>query len=407
MAIEIRNITSEEQRAAYEIMAIVFGDSMTEQLYEDEALIAELDRYFAAFDGPVMAGTAASYSFEVTVPGGGRLPMAGVTNVGVVATHRRQGLLRQMMTVLMDQAVERGEPIAGLTASESSIYRRFGYGIAARQRRVELESGRGEFLVPPRSGGVVRMATEGEGAKVMPTIWDQVGAVRPGWVTRTELWWELQARDRETWRDGASCRRILIHEGAGGPDGYATYRMKNEWKDGLPQMQARIIELVALDPEVEAALWRFLLDLDLVIEVNANSVAVDLPIVHRLVEPRRFKLRRERDHLWLRLLDIRACLRARAYDESGTVVLEVHDGSRSGGGRFRLDASADGASCERTSESADLTLDVADLGAAYLGGTRVDHLAAAGLVDEHTPGAIASATRLLAWPLAPWCLNDF
>jgi predicted acetyltransferase len=408
VAIEIRTITTEQQRAAYEIMAIVFGDTMTDQLHDDEALVAELDRYFAAFDGPLIAGTAAAYSFEVTVPGGARLPMAGVTNVGVVPTHRRQGLLRQMMAVLMDQAVERGEPIAGLTASESSIYRRFGYGISTRMRRIEIESASGQFLVPPRSGGVVRMATEDEGAKVMPAIWDQVGAVRPGWVTRTELWWELHARDRETWRDGATARRILIHEGAEGPDGYAVYRMKNEWKDGLPRMQARIVEVVAVSPEVEAALWRFLLDLDLVVEVNANAVAVDLPIVHRLVDPRRLQVRRERDHLWMRMLDIAACLRARAYDDSGTVVLEVHDGSRPDvGGRFRLDATPDGASCERTTESADLTLDVADISAAYLGGTRVDHLAAAGLVDEHTPGAVAKAGRLLAWPVAPWCLQDF
>jgi predicted acetyltransferase len=312
------------------------------------------------------------------------------------------------MDHLLDNAVDRGEPLVGLTASESGIYRRFGFGVGAWRQVVRLDTARSAYLRPPATGGTIRMADEADAAKVMPVVWDQHRAARAGAVSRTPLWWELAARDRETWRDGATARRIIIHEGAGGPDGYAIYRLKNKWEKGIPANEVHVIEMVSTDPEVAAALWRFLLDTDLVTTAIAIALPDDDPLQLRLVEPRRMRIDAGRDHLWLRLLDVPRSLEARAYESAGAVVLEVVDGSRpSSGGRFQLEASPEGASCVATTASADLTLDVADLSAAYLGGTRIDRLAGAGLIDEHRPGAVAEVSRLFATTAAPFCLQDF
>jgi predicted acetyltransferase len=408
MAVDIRTIQPDEQRAAYEIMAIVFGDNLTDHLVDDEAIVAELDRYFAAFDGDRIVGTAAAYTFELTVPGGAKVAMGGVTNVGVVATHRRQGLLRRLMGELIDDAVGRGEPMVGLTASESNIYRRFGYGIAARRKTISVDASRSAYLRPPADRGMVRMVDESEAAKALPSVYEQMQEQRPGAVSRSALWWELLARDREPWRDGATQRRIAVHDGADGPDGYAIYRLKNQWEKGLPNSELRIEELVTTDHEVEAALWRFCLDTDLVTSVLAYNVALDIPLVHRMVEPRRLQVRGERDHLWLRLLDVPASLAARRYESAGSIVVEVVDGSRPEvAGRFRLDADLDGATSAATTESADLTLDIADLSAVYLGGTTVRDLAGAGLVDEHRSGAVTEASRLFVTAQSPWCIQEF
>ena len=43
------------------------------------------------------------------------------------------------------------------------------------------------------------------------------------------------------------------------------------------------------------------------------------------------------------------------------------------------------------------------LGAAYLGGTRLGALAGSGLVTELRPGATRQLSAALTWDPAPWC----
>ena len=69
---------------------------------------------------------------------GGRLPTAGTSVVAVAPTHRRRGILRAMMTQHLAEVHEKGEPLAALWASESSIYGRFGYGPASERAVMKL-----------------------------------------------------------------------------------------------------------------------------------------------------------------------------------------------------------------------------------------------------------------------------
>ncbi len=95
------------------------------------------------------------------------------------------------------------------------------------------------------------------------------------------------------------------------------------------------------------------------------------------------------DSLWVRLVDVAAALTARRYARDPDVVIAVADDVCAWNtGRYRL--SADG--CVRTRAAADLELDVSSLAAAYLGGTTLRMLAAAGRVRELTPGAVARAS---------------
>ena len=76
-------------------------------------------------------------------------------------------------------------------------------------------------------------------------------------------------------------------------------------------------------------------------------------------------------------------------------------------GRYRLISSSDDASCRPTEDPPDLALDVAELGAAYLGGVAFTDLAAAGRVAEHQPGALARADAMFASRPAPFCSTTF
>lgn len=408
MTIEIkRGITEDELVASLVPTSAAFGHRPSDEQVAESKLLSELDRFLLAYDGGDIVGTAAEFSFELTVPGGGTIPVGGVSDVGVAPTHRRRGILRMLMERQLDAIAERGEPLAVLTASETSIYGRFGYGLASSTHSYRIETGHAAFRTEPVAGGRLRMVGGDEARKVVPVAYERYRRTRPGTLSRSDRYWELMFRDREDNRDGASARFDVVHEDdAGDPDGLVTYRVAREWPDVLARNECRIIELLAADPEVEAALWRFVLDLDLVTEVYARDVAVDCPIRWRLVDPRRLRVVRQRDWLWARILDVPAALSARANGDAPPVVLEVVDGfRRQTGGLYRV--GPDG--CERVGDAvdADVRCDIADLGAAYLGGVSFATLHRAGRVAELRPGAARAADALFATDVAPFCTTMF
>ncbi len=148
-------------------------------------------------------------------------------------------------------------------------------------------------------------------------------------------------------------------------------------------------------------------------EIRATNRPADDPLLFQLADPRRARPQVS-DGMWVRLVDLPRALASRAYSAPVDVVLEVTDSLlTANAGRWRLRAAgrADGpggaTSCERTSDPADIALDVRDLGAAYLGGTRLGSLAAAGLVTELRPGTLGPLSAAMTWDPAPWCPTIF
>ena len=191
-------------------------------------------------------------------------------------------------------------------------------------------------------------------------------------------------------------------------DGYVLYATKPEWTPAGPAGTVRVRELVATSPASVAALWRFVLDLDLMATVTAWPCASDNPLLHLLAEPRAAQATL-RDNLWVRLVDVPAALAGRRYATPVDVVLEVIDEFCPwNAGRWRLSGGPTGATCTATADPADLTLHVADLGATYLGGSSLVARAQAGGVLERSTGSLAAASTALGWPgPAPYCPNVF
>lgn len=403
VTVHLRGITQEELDTYIRAVEAGFGQHGTDAQVSGWSSLTEVPRAIAAFDGDDIVGTAGAFSLEVTVPGGAQLASAGVTAVTVRPTHRRQGLLRQMMGQLFDHARERGEPLAVLTASESNIYGRFGYGIASFGQVFSIGRDRSAFRRTPEAPGRVRLVDDKTVRSTFPPIHDAVRRTRPGDINRTDTWWDLAAEDSEIMREGKKkAFRVLHEDDRGNPDGYAVYRYEEgKWLNGNPAKEVSVDEVVALDSEVELALWRYLLDLDLVGEVK-GSVPFDSPLRWALVEPRRFAVKQVWDGIWVRILDVPASLASRTYGQAGELVLRVGDE-----GTFSLTVDESGAaSCKKATSDPDLSLGLEELGSVFLGGVRPSTLLAAGRVHGDVD-AVRRADAMFASAKAPYLSTGF
>ena len=407
----IRTATPETVRAFLAPLLVAFGEEMTEAEWDDWRQTMEAERVVAAFDGETPIGSAAAYTFRLTVPGG-EVAAAGVTAVGVEPGHRRQGVLRSLMRQLLEDVRGRGEPTAILWASEGAIYQRFGYGLATLNGTIEVDRSKTAWARPWAPGGRMRLVDEKEALATFPSVYERMRVATPGALTRTEGWWQWGIlRDAEHSRHGAGPKLRYLYEVDGGAEGYAIYRVKGDWDERGPKGQLMVAEAIALTPRAGRAVWGFLFGVDLVRTTRANHVPVPHPLLLEMADPRALGLTIG-DGLWVRLVDLPAALAARRYGAAGELVLEVADAFCPwNGGRWRLTATGEpgaaAATVERTDAPADLVADVADLAAAYLGAFRVSDLARAGRVDGRTAGALQRADALFASDQAPWCGTMF
>jgi predicted acetyltransferase len=374
----------------------------------------EFDRSLAAFDGTTPIGVTMCYSFQLSVPGLQMLPAAGVTFVAVMPTYRRQGVLSSLMRRQLADVRDRGEPLAILWASEAVIYGRYGYGRASWHLDFTLHRGEGGLAGSGSSAGDglrLRIVEPEAALPELAKVYDAVLASRPGMFGRNDAWWRSAIFDPAEHRHGASPLRCLLAEDASGPRAYALYAGVDTWTGFLPENVLTVHELMAADPAASAALCTDLLSRDLTTEFRLPRRPVDDPLLYQLADPRRTRPKLN-DNLWVRIVDLPRALAGRRYSCPVDVVLEVRDEILpANAGRWRLTTGGEApggglaASCvpAPASSPADLALDVTELGAAYLGGTRLGAMAGSGLVAELRPGATRQLTAALAWDPAPWC----
>jgi predicted acetyltransferase len=404
----LRPIDPAEFPAYYRSLVETFGSDVRDRDREAEVDLFEAERSLAGFDGDQVVATSGIYTRDMTLPGGPR-PIAAVTLVSVAPTHRRRGLLTEMMRRQLTELHEQQrEPVAALLASESIIYGRFGYGLASRRAR--LSGTTRELTLRPGTDtgtGRITLVRAEEARPHLAEVYEQVRVGNVGWLDRRGGWWTYRLQDPEHWRDGASAYRYALNtEQDGRVSGYVIYRIKQVW-DGRHESEVHVFELTATTPQAYAATWSFVANLDLIRQVRKRNAPVDEPFAHQLADPR--ALRTEvSDALWVRLADVGRGLADRRYGVEVDAVFEVGDEFCPwNAGRWRLRGGPDGAECVPTRDSADLALTSTELGAAYLGGTTLAGLAAAGRVAELRPGTLARVSRAFAGDRQPWCPEVF
>ena len=398
MTVQVRHAKANELRSGIAPVSHYFGSEPAEENVRRFERVLRPERMHLAEEDGHVVGSASAFEFQLTVPGG-IVPAAGVTIVGVLPTHRRQGILTQLMRAQLDDIHERGEPLACLWASEETIYGRFGYGMAALCGEIELQRTYGSFRKPPEHGGSFRLLSYEEALEAIPPVYARVAAETPGMFARPREWWEVRAlHDSEARRDGAGemVRVVLERDGEG--IAYAIYRLKMDFDAGSSTGEVRVLEAMGVDAEATAGIWRFLLDTDWMDSVTAELLPVDHPLFLLLEHPRRMRFRLG-DSLWVRLVDVGAALAARSL--GGDVVLAVADAFCPwNDAAYSLDGS-------KTMANPDLRLDVSDLASAYLGAFTFAQLQRAGRIEALTEGAVDRADAAFRTDRAPWCPEIF
>ncbi|KQX59460.1 MULTISPECIES: GNAT family N-acetyltransferase [unclassified Streptomyces] len=417
---EIRSTTDQDLTVFVDTLHAAFG-RFTETPAEGGGGLwwsaLEMDRgVLASTADGVPVGTAGSYSFELTLPGGVLAPAAGVSAVGVLPSHRRRGVLGAMMRYQLDELRGRGEFLSVLLASEAPIYGRFGYGPATYTARLTVPRHQAA-LAPSRAGGttdvqefgqesgpaprpgsveVLRRADCGE---ILETVYDRYRRAQPGALSRPPRWWALGAGQPPV---SPAPRYVAVHRDADGvPDGYASYS-RDDAENALT-----VDETIATDDAVLTALARFLLGHDLVSQVVFKHLPPEHPLRWQLTDFRAGQVGGDTDWLWVRILDVPRALTARGWDTDGELVLDVDDPFLGEHGRYLLTVRDGKADCAPTDREPDLSLDVRDLGSIYLGGTTPTTLVRAGHIRAHHPAAPALADTLFRSDRTPHCLHWF
>ena len=391
--IEIRPPAADEFEAMVAADARVFAYETNAEDIEAARAAMDLSRYRIALDQGQIVGVAGSDSFEMTLPGNRQVPTAGVTWVSVAVTHRRQGLLRDLMDAIHRDVDGREEPLAALTASEGGIYERFGYGVATRKRFLSIDRGAAVMQDPFRpSPGSVRIANGDREAILDATLprWDRYRRTRAGEISRTRAW------QNQMLHHHGRTAVVVLHD-----DGYAIWTVTADWNEGHARNSLVVKDFAATTPDAHAALWHAILSTDLVTTISTRVCPVDDVLPWLLTNPRVARTTNLNDGVWCRPHRIDACFSARRYAIAGSLILDID------GERWKIEGDPDGAEVHRTRRRADLVTDRAGAGSLLLGGVTATLLVAGRRAEVRDQRTRLRADAFLTMAPAPHSTTGF
>jgi predicted acetyltransferase len=343
-----------------------------------------------------IVGTVSSWAAPLTVPGPRPLDAWLISSVTVSPTHRRRGIASALLPGQLRVAKDLGLAIAALTVSESTIYGRWGFGPSTFASSWSIAPRRAGWI-GPKTTGRLSFTTPDEYRETSRELLVRQNEARAGEIRLSDYLAERQIGPLEGTTDAERYRLVRYDGPDGDPQGFITYVITGGESD-FTDHTLDIVALVSTTPEANAALWRYVIEMDLVGKVRAHTRGVDEPLPWLVKDLRQAQVTGVQDHLWTRILDVPAALEARSYESSGSLVLDVEDPLGFTGGRFRLDVGADGsAEVHATDDAADVSLPISSLASLYLGASAAPGLAGSGRLS----GDVATIDRIFRTAVPP------
>lgn len=330
-------------------------------------------------------------------------PVLVVNTIAVKPSHRRRGLLKLMMQHQLDAAHDQGVPLAILSATEGTIYGRFGFGASNRQfdakivtskirwrDGAELAPGSVEFVEPSYLESIFEELTDAHHRRYR-------GVLKPLEQHRI---FDLGEWDSRAHRPSEDLRAVVHFDPSGTPDGYAVFKHKG-WE--TQPITSQVYRMIATTPEVERALWQALVDMDIVERLNFVSYPGD-PLILSLVDEWAVERDGTVDAQWLRILDLPGAVAGRGFEADGRVVLEATDPMGYCAGTWLISADGGVGRAEPTQHEPDVRLGIDALARMWHGDRTAEELALGGQVFGETEGlrALSALFRVGEPPLNPW-----
>ncbi|WP_136055096.1 GNAT family N-acetyltransferase [Microbacterium sp. K24] len=329
--------------------------------------------------GAFPVATTNAWVTPLTLPGGGEIGMWAISMVTVAATHRRRGIARALLEGELRAAASAGVPIAGLTASEATIYGRYGFGSAIPVARYAVDARRAGWNGPTAPGRVEYIDRETLSTDI-GRVHDRTRREVPGRIEGWQGRWDGLSGASASVTERDKVRGVRYLDESGEVRGVVAYTVNEKGDSFRFALDVRL--LVAETPDALSALWGFLLQHDLVDEITADLRPVD-DALPWLVADQRAVQQVVHDHGWLRILDVPAALSGRTYSAPLDVVLRIEDPLGFTAGDWRVRADADGTATvgDAAGLPVDATIGVSALSSLFVGGVRAGSLHGAGLID--------------------------
>ena len=400
----VRTVRDDELVEASRIVNRAMLGSVTDEVSSGWASLIDAERSLGAFSSSgELVGFARDFDAQLSVPGGADVSAAGVTAVGVLSHHRRQGHLTRLMDAQLQAMADRGTAVGLLLAAEWPIYGRFGYGPAIDACGFEIDTRTVRFTA--EATGSVEVVMPDALRPELERVHEQRRRRTPGAISREPVVWDALAGIRG-WpghpHEPGPLRGALWRDASGDVQGAVAYKVSDHWERNRPAGKAEVTLLVGKTPEAERELWRHLCEIDWLATVTAGNRGVDDPLQLMVADGRAVARVDVFDCIWARVLDVPAAVGARRSIHADRVVIEVDDPQGFAAGRWSLELGPDGAEVKPSDAEADVALSASALGAAFLGGQSVRRLHEAGWIDEATPRGVDRLDALLTTPTAPW-----
>ena len=365
-----------------------------------------------------IVGGAFAYEFQMSLPGGACLPVAGLGGLSISPVAQGRGGLPLLMNSHLQQSLDAGDAASVLMASESGLYQRYGYGVATEMAEWHLNTREYQLRDEIKPSLSIRLIHDrGHAAGLLEQIYEGAVTARAGGIHRSPEWWPLVLNDDSgSWFGSGPEFVAVVFDNNDHPCGYALYKLRGqpatETGHGRVHQQCVVSELVALDIDTEVALFTYLSRLAMVRELVWSVAPTDPVVRHYMTDPRQLWQHARTDMMWLRPLDLPALFSAIEYSQDGAVVIDYCDPQfESLCQVWRVTVQQGRAALEKCSRDVlknedAVALDSAALGEVILGSRRVVELARVGKIVG-SENAVRRFDRLLTFDQVPFNLNKF
>ncbi len=352
---------------------------------------------------PIAAFTSAPFTMN---SGAGIVDCLVVQGIAVRPSHRRNGLLKRMMTHRLGIAREQGVGCSVLTASEGTIYARYGFGIVNRQTDIDVDTARfrirDDVHVAPGAIEFVHPSfLEGHFDRISRAHQERYrgahGRLAAHRLGFTGAW------DRKEEGPSRSLRAVVHFDNNDQPDGFAVFTHQG-W-DSTP-VTSDVLQVCSPDPAIDRALWQALVNIDLVEILTYGYSHHGDPLPLSLVDSRAVITKKSSDNVWLRILNLPVATAERGFERDGSVVVSVQDPMAYSDGVWRISATDGTGRAEQTQDEPEVTLGVDTLASLWFGDRTAATLASAGLVHGDT-SSVAALSQLFATSQVPVNLSSF